>query len=151
MADIQRIFDLLEKYKHGNFKSETALAGKYNGTWKHYSAEDYVNHVNELSRGLLSLGVKPGENILTIVNNCPEWNFFDMAIMQIGAVQVPVYPTISESNYEYILKETSVRYIIVSNREIFDRIKNLLPSIPSVKTVYAIEETEGLPHWTEIL
>ena len=150
MANIQRIFDLLDNYKQGDYIPETALAGKNNGKWKYFSVDDYITHVNDLSRGLLSLGVKEKENIVTIINNCPEWNFFDMAIMQIGAVQVPVYPTISESNYEYILKETEVRFIIVSNQEVYERIKDLIPKIPTIRTVYSIEQTEGLPQWTEI-
>jgi len=73
-----------------------------------------------------------------------------MALMQIGAVQVPVYPTISESNYEYILNEIEAEYVIVSNQEIYVRIKNILPKIKTIKKVYSIEETAGLSHWSEI-
>ena len=151
MARINRIFDLLQHYLEKYSDQQTAFAGKVNGKWVSYSSMQYINMVNMLSRGLLALGIKKGDKIATIINNCPEWNFFDMAIMQIGAVQVPIYPTISTSNYEYIFKEAEVRYIIVSNKEIYEKIVNILPAKPMLIDVYSIERTDNLKHWLDIL
>ena len=112
---ITRIFDLLEQ-NSDKFSSETpVVAGKKNGTWKSYNAQQYKQVVDELSKGLLAMDVGKNDNVATIIYNCPEWNFFDMGLMQIGAVQIPIYPTISEANYEYILKEAEVKYVIVSD------------------------------------
>ncbi|MCB2221407.1 MAG: long-chain fatty acid--CoA ligase [Bacteroidetes bacterium] len=151
MATIERIFDLLENYRHNYAHHKMALSGKINGTWKEYTPEEYVANVDRISLGLMALGIKKGDNIAVIVNNCPEWNFFDMGIQQIGAVLVPIYPTISEANYNYILREAEVKLMIVSNSEILERIKNIIPHVPSLKQVYSIEKIEGLPLWSEIM
>lgn len=151
MATILRLFDLLQHYNEKYSDLPIALAGKVNGEWKSYSSLQYIDIANSLSRGLLASGAKSGDKIATIINNTPEWNFFDMAIMQIGAVPVPIYPTISESNYEYIFKEAEVKFIIVSNKEIYDRIAGILPSLPNKVRVYSIEKTDGINHWFEIL
>jgi long-chain acyl-CoA synthetase len=151
MARILRIYDLLDNYKENFSGTETALAGKVDGKWITYSLEEYIDNVNTLSKGLLALGVKKEDKIATIINNCPEWNFFDMALMQIGAIQVPIYPTISESNYAYIFKEAEVKYIIVSNAEIYERIEKILPGVNTLKKVFSIKKNEALSHWTEIL
>ena len=151
MVRITRIFDLLQHYNEKYSDLQTALTSKVNGKWKSYSASQYIDIANTLSRGLLALGIQKGDNIATIINNSPEWNFFDMAIMQIGAVQLPIYPTISEANYEYIFREAEVKYIIVSNKEIYERIENIIPNIPGLVNVYSIEKIDKLKHWTEIL
>ncbi|MCF8368982.1 MAG: long-chain fatty acid--CoA ligase [Bacteroidales bacterium] len=148
---ITRLFDLLEQNQKIFREQEVVLGGKNNGKWTHYTASQYASTVNSLSLGLLSLGVGKEDKVATIIYNCPEWNFFDMALMQIGAIQIPIYPTISEANYEYILKEAEVKFIVVSNQEILERINKILPGIPSLKGVYSIEKTDGISHWEEIL
>ena len=147
---ISRIFDLLEQNTEKYASDTIVLAGKNKGKWETYTSAEYHENVDALSKGLLSMGVKKDDKIATIIYNCPEWNFFDMALMQIGAIQVPIYPTISEANYDYILKEAEVKLIIVSDSEVFERIKNIVPNIPSLMDVYSIQETEGLKHWKEI-
>ena len=151
MATINRIFDLLDLYRNEYSGLEKALAGKSSGSWKYYSAKEYIEISEILAKGLLALGVKKGNNIATIINNSPEWSIIDMAILQSGAVQVPIYPTISEANYDYILKEAEVKIIIVSNIEIYERIRKIIPQLSSLQKVYSIEQTDELTHWTEIL
>jgi long-chain acyl-CoA synthetase len=151
MVRINRIFDLLQHYDEKFSDLQFALASKVNGEWKSYSSQQYIELANTLSLGLLELGIEKGDKIATIINNCPEWNFFDMAIMQIGAIQVPIYPTISLANYEYIFKEAQVKYIIVSNKDIYKRIESTLSSIPTLIKVFSIEKTDKANHWTEII
>jgi long-chain acyl-CoA synthetase len=151
MARIIRIFDLLQHYDEKYSDLQKALAGKVNGEWKTYSSMQYIEITNTLSRGLLTMGIGKGDKIATIINNCPEWNFFDMALMQIGAVPVPIYPTISESNYEYIFREAEVKYIILSDMGNYERIENIIPSLPDLLHVFSIERTDKLKHWVEIL
>ncbi len=149
--EITRIFDLLEQLQTDHSDMDDVLAGKTNGTWKKYSAKEYAAIVNYLSLGLLSLGVKKNDKIATIILNSPEWNFFDMAITQIGAIMLPVYPTISEANYKYIFDEAQVKFVVVSNQEIYDNIKNAIAGSPSIEDIYSIEKTNGIKLWTEIL
>jgi long-chain acyl-CoA synthetase len=110
-----------------------------------------VNYSNQISLGLLALGVQKGTRIATVMNNCPEWNFLDIGILQVGAVQVPVYPTISEDNYRYIFKDSEVEYLIFSDQDIYNRIKNVIPGIPGLKAVFSIDPIEGIRNWNDIL
>jgi long-chain acyl-CoA synthetase len=151
MKNITRLFDLLDLYKEEFSSLEAAFCCKAEGQWIRYSALDYVRISNEISQGLLAMGVKPGITVGTIMLNCPEWNFLDMGLLQVGAVQVPIYPTISEDNYRYILRDAAIEYLIVSNSEIYERVKAVLPDVPSLKEIFTIEPVEGLKNWKEIL
>src|SRR6218665_1287439 len=119
---ITRIFDilpqLLEKYNKDN-----ALAAKENGKWVTYSTRRFVDTVNDLSYGLYNLGLEREDKIAIIANNRPEWNFADFAIQQSGAVSVPIYPTISESDLTFILTDAKVKYIFVSNSDLYNKVK----------------------------
>lgn len=151
MKEIKRIFDLLELFKDEYHAIPNLFNLKRDGAWINYSASDYVNFSNWLSLGLLSLGVKKGTRVATIMNNCPEWNFFDMGILQAGAVEVPVYPTISEDNYRYIFTDSEIEILIVGDEEIFQRMKNLIPHFPGIRAIFSIEPVPGIRHWTELL
>ncbi len=151
MKQITRIFDLLELYKEEYNSISDLFNIKIDGAWVHFSANDYLHYSNLISLGLLSLGVTKGTRIGTVMNNCPEWNFFDMGILQTGAIQIPVYPTISEENYRYIFMDSAVEYLIFSDLEIYKRIRNVIPEIPGLKAVFSIEPVKGVRNWTEIL
>ncbi|MFZ4521313.1 MAG: AMP-dependent synthetase/ligase [Bacteroidales bacterium] len=151
MKQITRIFDLLELYRDEYSSISDLFNIKRNGEWVHFSAGDYVKGSNLISLGLLAMGVEKGTRIATVMNNCPEWNMIDIGILQVGAVQVPVYPTISEDNYRYIFTDSAIEYLIFSDTEIYDRIKNVLPSINGLKAVFSIEPIEGIRNWKEIL
>ena len=148
---ITRIFDLLENLVAEYPDKEDIIAGKTNGSWKKYSVKEYATIVNNLSLGLLSLGVEKDDKIATIILNSPEWDFFDMAITQVGAVMLPIYPTISQANYKYIFEEAGVKYVIVSNQEIYDNIHQAIAGSPSIIDVYSVEKVNGAKLWTEIL
>lgn len=151
MKQITRIFDLLELYTDEYNSIQDLFNIKKDGKWLHFSASEYVLNSNLISLGLLSLGVSKGTRIATVMNNCPEWNFIDMGILQTGAIQVPVYPTISEENYRYIFKDSEVEFLIFSDSEIYSRIKNVIPEIPGLKAVFSIEPVTGIRNWNEIL
>ncbi|MCK5838933.1 MAG: long-chain fatty acid--CoA ligase, partial [Bacteroidales bacterium] len=101
--------------------------------------------------GLLALGVKKGDKIATISNNRPEWNFIDMGALQIGAVHVPIYPTISEGDYKFILNHAEVKYVFVAGKELFRKIEPILPDVPSVKGVYSFTPVENVSPLSELL
>lgn len=151
MTKITRIFDLLDQYKEKYYSKKDALGFKSNNVWNTYSSEDYLNYVNNFSFGLLKLGVKKGDKIATIMLNSPEWNFIDMSLLQIGAIQVPIYPTVSEANYKFIFNDAEIKYVFISNNEIYQRIKPVLKDAPYIKDVYSIEKISGVKNWQEIL
>ena len=110
--EITRIFDLLPNYIENYSWKEDALAGKINGQWRKYSIQEYVETVNNLSYGFIALNIKKGDKVAIISTNRPEWNFIDMALLQVGAIPIPIYPTISESDYNYIARNPFVeRYL----------------------------------------
>ena len=149
--EVTRLFDLLPHYAT-HFSREDALCGKENGVWKHYSTKQYVNIVNNISYGLMQLGIKKGDKIASISAGRPEWNFLDMAIMQLGAIHVPIYPTISENDYKYILHHADVKMVFVSGWDILRKIENLLSEIPQLKdNVYTFRNLRGYRHVNEVI
>lgn len=147
---VTRTFDLLDRYSE-KFPLDTALAGKENGKWVRYSTQDYINHVNWISYGLLALGYKKGDKIATISNNRPEWNFVDLGLAQIGITHVPIYPTISTEEYDYILNHSEVKAIILSSKIIWNKISEVVNSIKSIQKVYSFNEIDELNSWKEII
>jgi long-chain acyl-CoA synthetase len=149
--EVTRLFDLLPFYKN-NFKpKDDVLAGKEGGKWVKYSIDQYIEAATNISYGLLYLGIKPGDKIATISNNRPEWNFLDMGILQIGAVHVPIYPTISESDYKYILTHAEVKFVFISGKEIMRKIEHILPEIPAIQGVFTIKPIDEVRLLDELI
>lgn len=146
---IERLFDILPHQKQ-NHPLKTALAGKEKGKWVHYSTDDLIAEANAVSLGLLALGVEPGDKIANISNNRPEWNFLDFGMLQIGAVHVPIYPTITDEDYNYILNHAEVTHIFVSSAELYARISKIAEKAPTVKAVYTFDQVAGAKHWSEV-
>ncbi len=140
--DIKRTFDLLPRYKARFRPKDDVLAGKVDGKWVKYSIDDYIEAANNISYALLKSGIGKGDTIATITTNRPEWNFLDMGIAQIGAIHVPIYPTISESDYEYILKHSGVKMVFIEGKELLRKIENILPSITSIQEVYTFKKID---------
>ncbi len=149
--EITRIFDLLPNYIEKYSWKEDAIAGKVNGKWIKYSAIDYVEIANNLSYGFLKIDVDKGDKIGLISSNRPEWNILDMAVLQVGAIPVPIYPTISESDYKYILNHSEVKYVFVEGDELLKKIEHLLPEIPTLKGIYTFKETEKYKNYEELI
>ena len=149
--EVTRLFDILEQYLN-EYPVEDAVCGKENGNWVRYSTRDYVRIVNDISYGLLQLGINKGDCIATITPNRPEWNFLDMAIMQIGAIHVAIYPTISESDYNYILHDANIKMIFVSGWELLKKITNVIENIPGLPDrVYTFRNLRGYRHLNEVV
>ena len=151
MEDVTRLFDILPHYAKSFKPKDDVLAGKDNGNWIKYSINDYISYADNISYGLLQLGIKPGYNVATISGSRPEWNLVDMGIQQVGAIHVPIYPTISESDYKYILEHAEVKVIFVSGRDTYRKIEHLVPELKSVIAVYAFKETDGVKHLDELI
>lgn len=149
--EVTRIFDLLPFYKTNFRPKDDALAGKEDGKWVKYSIDQYIENANNISYAFLKLGIKKGDKIATITQNRPEWNFLDMGILQTGAIHVPIYPTISESDYKYILKHAEVKYVFVAGKELLSKIEHILPEIPSIKEVYTIKHIDDVKHLNDLI
>ena len=148
--EIKRIFDILPHYVSSFKPKEDVLAAKENGSWVKYSIKEYIEIVDNISYGFLAMGVQKGDRIAQISPNRAEWNFIDMAILQVGAIHVPIYPTISESDYIYILSHAEVKYVFVSGMELLRKIKHILPEIPSIKDIFTYKDHHELRHLTEL-
>jgi len=149
--DITRIFDILP-YHAATFKpKEDVIASKENGVWVKYDIRQYREIVDNISYGFLALGIQPGDKIAQISPNRSEWNFVDMAVLQVGAIHVPIYPTISESDYCYILNHAEVKYLFVSGMELLRKIQNVLQQIPHIEGVFTYKEHVDLKNLTELI
>jgi long-chain acyl-CoA synthetase len=149
--EVTRIFDLLP-YHQAMFKpKEDVVASKENGEWVKYSISQYREIVDNISCGFLALGVQPGDKIAQISSNRAEWNFVDMAILQVGAIHVPIYPTISESDYKYILSHAEVTYVFISGQELLRKIDHILPDIDRIKGVFTYKDHHEHKHLNELI
>lgn len=151
MNNITRLFDFpyyqLEKY---NLKD--ALVTKYDGQWIKTSTQEYLDKANAISRGLLRLGVNRNDKIAIISsNNRTEWHITDIGVLQTGAQTVPMYPTISAEDYEYILNHSESQYVFVSDFEVYEKLQSIKANVPLLKDVFSYNDIEGCKNWKEIL
>ncbi len=151
MNKVNRLFDLLDLYRTEYASLDVAFAGRYGGEWITYSANDFVNITERLSAGLLRHGVGKGAKVATIINNCPEWNFIDMAILQIGAIHVPVYPTISADSFTYIFNHADIEYIFIFDKATFIRIEESVRQTKTIRELFSVQPVEGLKHWSQLI
>lgn len=149
--EIKRLFDLLPHYKATYKPKPDVIAGKENGEWAKLSIDKYIESANNISYAFLKLGVKKGDKIATISNNRPEWNIIDMGISQVGAVHVPIYPTISESDYKFIMNHAEVKFVFVSGQDLLRKIKHILPGVPSLEGLYTFNNLDDEKHYSELL
>ena len=126
------------------------FATKIAGDWIGTSTQQYLDEVMLVSRGLIALNIQKGDRVSVSANNRVEWNVFDIAVQQIGAILVPLYPTSSESDYSFIINNASVKLIVVSNKELFDKVEKIRPNTPSLSSVFTFEEVEGATNWKAI-
>ncbi|MDI9879044.1 AMP-dependent synthetase/ligase [Flectobacillus longus] len=145
-----RVFDLLETCVKP-LNKEDVFACKIQGNWRKYGAQEVIDTVNKISLGLLKLGVKPNDKIALISNNRPEWNFVELGIQQIGAVSVPMYPTITIEDYHYIFSDADIKMIFVSDENLLKKSTEASKGLDSVEAIYTFDKIAGAKHWTEVL
>ena len=149
--EITRLFDFAY-YQLENYNLDVAFCTKYNNEWVATSTKDFIKKGNAISRGLLKLGIKPGDKIAVISsNNRTEWNILDLGILQIGAVSIPIYPTISKEDYEYIFNHAEVTHCFLSDKELYDKASAVRKNVSTLKEIYSFDEVKGCKNWTEVL
>ena len=147
---ISRIFDF-PYYQLETYNLERALTTKYDGEWKSTSTQEYIDLANTISRGLLKLGVQPNDKIAVISStNRTEWNIVDIGILQVGAQNVPIYPTICKEDYEYILNHSEAIYCFASDEEIIEKL-NVIKGNTKLKEVFTFNDIKGEKSWKDVL
>ncbi|OUS11999.1 long-chain fatty acid--CoA ligase [Nonlabens dokdonensis] len=146
----KRLFDF-PHYQLETYPREDALVSKVNGKWVKTSTKSFVEQANAISRGLLRLGVQKNDKIALIsTTNRTEWNIMDIGIMQTGAQDVPIYPTISEEDYAYVLNHSESKYVFVSDQEVYDKVMNIKSQVASLKEVYSFDDISGCRSWNDV-
>ena len=149
--DVTRLFDF-PYYQLNKQPLAKALNTKRNGVWEATSTQQYIDKANAISRGLLRLGVQPNDKIAIIsLTNRTEWHICDIGILQTGAQNVPMYPTISEEDYAYVLNHSESTYAFVSCTEVYDKISAIKDQVPSLKKIYSFDQLGSCANWQEVL
>ena len=149
MAEITRVFDLLQLSVEKHQK-EDMVAAKQDGVWQKYSTDRFVGLVNAVSSGLIASGIKKDDKIAIMSPNRPEWNICDFGIMQIGATQVPMYPTLAENDIKFILKDAEVKVVFVSDKILYDKLNKVRTQDALDFRIFSFDQIEGVPYWMEL-
>ena len=146
-----RLFEFIS-YQKDNAPLEKSFTTKYNGKWESISSQTFCDQAESISNALIELGIQSQDKIAMISsNNRTEWSLMDVGLLTIGAVNVPIYPTISSKDYEYILNHSESQYCFVSDQEVYDKVMAIKKNVNSLKKVYSFDHIEGCAHWSELL
>jgi long-chain acyl-CoA synthetase len=146
-----RTFDILKRMQIQFPDKTDVLAGKEEGKWRRYTVQEYIDYCDWVSYALLSTGIKKGDKIAIISNNRPEWNFTDFGISQIGAVSVPIYPTISSEEYAYILGHVEPKLVFISDKNLYEKIKPITIQNPGISDIYTFDDVSKAKQFTEFV
>ena len=146
-----RLFDFIENQaKHSPLTR--AFNTKYDGEWVSTSSEEHLEKSNQISCGLLQLGVSKGDKVAIISsNNRTEWSIVDVGVLQIGGVDVPIYPTITAEDYAYIINHSESKFCFVSDEEVYNKIKTIRKECPNLEEVYCFDQINGCQQFTKVL
>jgi long-chain acyl-CoA synthetase len=150
MSQPTRLFDLI-RHQQQHKPIPDSLAAKVGGTWKKYSTADVILTAEKVATGLHRLGVRPGDKVAIISMNRPEWNFLDLGIQMLGAASVPIYPTATREDYQYILNHAEVQYVFAETRAIYEKVGSVRANVAGLKECYTFDQVNGARHWQEIL
>jgi long-chain acyl-CoA synthetase len=147
--EVKRLFDLLPYQLQRNPKKDS-LANKVDGKWVTYSTQEVIDIVNQVSLGLLKAGIKKDDKVALISPNRPEWNFIDLGVQQLGAILVPIYPTVTEDDFKFIFNDAEVKIVFVENADLYGKAKNAADQVPGVQEIYSFFEIPGVKNWKEL-
>ena len=148
--EVTRLFDI-PYYQLEKFPQEDAFCDKVDGKWIKTSTKTYVEQINKISRGLIKSGIQVGDKIAIISNNRSEWNICDIAIQQVGAILVPVYPTIHEDIYAYIFNDAAVKMCFTSDQELTDKVLRIKDRVSTLTELYSYTKVNGAKDWKQLL
>jgi long-chain acyl-CoA synthetase len=145
-----RLFDLLPRYEK-LFNKQDMLTYKVDGVWKSFSAAEVLEDANLISYALFEMGLQKGDKLSIISPNRPEWIMTNMGIMEAGCVNVPIYPTISLKDLKYILNDSEVKYVFVSDAQMYARVKEVQPDVPGLADIISFDDLPGITTWKSLL
>jgi len=145
-----RLFDV-PYHQQKNYQKDTMFVTKKEGIWTPMDTTTFIEKALLVSRGLIAFGISAGDKIAVASTNRVEWNILDIAVQQVGAILVPLYPNISVNDYRFILNDSSTRICVVGNKELWDKISSIRKDVPSLEHLFVFDEIEGCSNWSEIL
>ncbi|MEO6038164.1 MAG: long-chain fatty acid--CoA ligase [Saprospiraceae bacterium] len=147
----KRIFEYLHDQLAQN-PQEKAFGHKVKDQWQYYSTAQMVDWANRASVGLLALGLRPGDKVATVIyKTSPEWVALDYAMLQIGVLNVPMYPTISSREYEYILQESGAQYCFVGEGDLFQKVDDAREKVPGLREIFTFYQHPVARNWSTVL
>lgn len=149
MKNVKRLFDI-PYYQLENHPQETMFSSKVDGVWNSLSTKDFIDKCNKVSRGLIALGIEPGDKVGLVSGNRVEWNIMDIGIQQVGAIGVPIYPNISTKDYKYIFNDAGLKLCVTGTEELYDKINSIKSDLPKLEKLYCFDKIDGKPYWEEI-
>ena len=144
-----RLFDV-PYHQQKNYQKDSMFVTKKEGIWTPMDTTTFIEKALLVSRGLIAFGISAGDKIAVASTNRVEWNILDIAVQQVGAILVPLYPNISVNDYRFILNDSSTRICVVGNKELWDKISSIRKVVPSLEHLFVFDEIEGCSHWSEI-
>ena len=146
--EVTRLFDI-PYFQLEKFPQDDSLATKIDGKWVKTSTKSFVDQAVMVSKALVEAGIKPNDKVSMISNNRPEWNIVDVGIQMSGAISVPIYPTISPKDYEYILNDAEVKICFVSSTDLLDKVNEVKDNVPSLRLIVSFEKINGTEHFSD--
>jgi len=148
--NVTRTFDLLERYGE-LFIKDDVLCFKQNGEWKKFSTREYIDYSYNFCYGLYEAGLRKGDKIITVSTSRPEWNFVDMGMSMLGVVHVPVFTSLSIPEYEFIIKNSDARMVIISDNRLFKTLGRHLIEKGFADRLYTFDFLAGVKNWMELV
>lgn len=149
MSTPQRLFDI-PHYQLSQHPNDTMFTSKIEGKWLSVSTQEFLDEAMEVSRALIAKGVAVGDRVGIVSGTRYEWNVMDIAIQQVGAIVVPFYPNISESDYRYIFNDAGIKLCVVGDDELYQKISNIKGDVPSLEHLYVMETSDSQTHWSKL-
>lgn len=149
MMETKRLFDI-PYHQLKTYPNPKMFVTKTNNQWIGVSTQEFLNEAMEISKGLIALGVVPGDKVGIVSGTRYEWNVMDIGIQQTGAIVVPFYPNISENDYRYIFNDSGIKICVIADSELNDKINNIKADTPALQHVFTMEDVAGAKHWSEI-
>lgn len=150
MKDYSRLFEIIQFQEEKN-PVQDCLNYKYDGKWRNYSTHEVNTIINDASKSFIKSGINKGDKVAIISSNRPEWNFIDNGMLQVGAINVPVYPTISEKDYLFIFKDAEIKMAFVEDQNLYEKIKAIQADVPSLEKIYSFEDLKECANWKNFL
>ncbi|VAW27376.1 Long-chain-fatty-acid--CoA ligase [hydrothermal vent metagenome] len=147
--EITRLFDVAH-YQLENYPTDKSLNYKEGNEWKSYSTQDVIDEANKLSAGLIKKGVQPGDKVALVSFNRPEWVIVDMAIEQIGAISVPLYPNITVKDYNYTIEQSETKLAFVGDKDLVEKVTEATKNISGFDGLFSFDTIENTPHWQDV-